>query len=51
MKKIIAVSLLSVVSFATLAERQAQEPIKVIDPVVGLDAKKVELGKTLWFEP
>ncbi|WP_162047712.1 cytochrome-c peroxidase [Vibrio taketomensis] len=51
MKTIIAMSVLSIISFGSYADRQAQEPIKVIEPVVGLDAKKVELGKTLWFEP
>ncbi|MFC5079851.1 Cytochrome c551 peroxidase precursor [Vibrio thalassae] len=33
------------------AKRQDQEPIKVIEPIVGLDQQKVELGKALWFEP
>ncbi|WP_162063800.1 cytochrome-c peroxidase [Vibrio taketomensis] len=51
MKTIIAMSVLSIISFGAYADRQAQEPIKVIEPAVGLDAKKVELGKTLWFEP
>ena len=49
MKTLIAVSVLSVLSFGAYAERQSAEPIKVIEPVAGLDAKKVELGKTLWF--
>ncbi|AIV05715.1 MULTISPECIES: cytochrome-c peroxidase [Vibrio] len=51
MKTLIAVSVLSVLSFGAYAERQSAEPIKVIEPVAGLNAKKVELGKTLWFEP
>ncbi|MCV5641055.1 cytochrome-c peroxidase, partial [Escherichia coli] len=32
-------------------ERQSNEPIKGIEPISGLDSKKIELGKTLWFEP
>lgn len=51
MKTIIAISVLSVVSFGALADRQALEPIKIIEPMAGLDEKKVDLGKTLWFEP
>lgn len=34
-----------------MTKRQDQEPIKVIEPIVGLDQQKVELGKALWFEP
>ncbi|OLQ89788.1 cytochrome B6 [Vibrio ponticus] len=51
MKTILAVCVMSVLSFGAYAERQDQEPIKVIEPITGLDAQKVELGKTLWFEP
>ncbi|MDG2679597.1 cytochrome-c peroxidase, partial [Vibrio parahaemolyticus] len=51
MKTLIAVSVLSILSFGAHAERQSNEPIKVIEPISGLDSKKIELGKTLWFEP
>ncbi|MDF5533697.1 cytochrome B6, partial [Vibrio parahaemolyticus] len=51
MKTLIAVSVLSILSFGAYAERQSNEPIKVIEPITGLDSKKIELGKTLWFEP
>ncbi|OXE28945.1 cytochrome B6, partial [Vibrio parahaemolyticus] len=49
MKTLIAVSVLSILSFGAHAERQSNEPIKVIEPISGLDSKKIELGKTLWF--
>lgn len=51
MKKMLFVSLIAVASCSSYAARQSSEPIKVIEPVVGLDTAKVELGKTLWFEP
>ncbi len=51
MKTLIAVSVLSILSFGAHAERQSNEPIKVIEPISGLDSEKIELGKTLWFEP
>ncbi|KHT40290.1 cytochrome-c peroxidase [Vibrio sinaloensis] len=51
MKTLIAASLLTALSFSAFAERQSSEPIQVIEPVVGLDQSKVDLGKTLWFEP
>lgn len=39
------------VALSANAKRQDAEPIKIIEPVVGLDQQKVELGKMLWFEP
>ncbi len=51
MKKMLIVSLVAVASCSAYASRESSEPIKVIEPVMGLDAAKVELGKTLWFEP
>nr|WP_208623230.1 cytochrome-c peroxidase [Vibrio hangzhouensis] len=39
------------VALSVNAKRQDAEPIKIIEPVVGLDQQKVELGKMLWFEP
>ncbi|NRF15088.1 cytochrome-c peroxidase [Vibrio coralliilyticus] len=51
MKTLLAVSILSVLTFNAHAQRQNNEPIKVIEPATGLDSQKVELGKALWFEP
>ncbi|WP_413282840.1 cytochrome-c peroxidase [Vibrio sp. MA40-2] len=50
-KKHLLVPLLSLVCFSALADRQSTEMIKVIEPAQGLDAKQVELGKMLFFDP
>ncbi len=41
----------ALIATPALAERQSAEPIKAIEPAEGLDTQKVELGKTLWFDP
>ncbi|USD63657.1 cytochrome-c peroxidase [Vibrio sp. SCSIO 43140] len=51
MNKNIIISMMVVVSCSAYASRESSEPIKVIEPATGLDSAKVELGKTLWFEP
>ena len=43
--------LIPILSFSVLADRQSTEVIKVIEPAQELDAKKVELGKMLFFDP
>jgi cytochrome c peroxidase len=51
MKKLLVSVVTMGVIFGAHAQRQNQEPIKAIEAVKGLDQKKVELGKALWFEP
>lgn len=51
MKRMLILSVLAVATSPALAERLAQEPIKPIELIQGLDSQKVELGKTLWFDP
>ncbi|SON50027.1 cytochrome-c peroxidase [Vibrio tapetis] len=51
MNKQLTVCVLAFISINAYAQRQDQEPIKVIKMVDGLNIQKVELGKTLWFEP
>lgn len=49
--KIAVLMVAALIATPALAERQSAEPIKVIEPAADLDARKVELGKTLWFDP
>ncbi|MCF4175862.1 cytochrome-c peroxidase [Vibrio sp. McD22-P3] len=51
MRNVIVTAIAVGIAFNVNAKRQDQEPIKVIEPVVGLDQQKVDLGKALWFEP
>ncbi len=51
MKKLLVSVIAMGVVFGAHAQRQNQEPIKAIEAVKGLDQKKVDLGKALWFEP
>lgn len=50
-KGLLLIPLISLVSFSSLADRQSTEMIKVIEPAQGLDEKKVELGRKLFFDP
>lgn len=45
MKTLIAVSVLSILSFSAHTERQSNEPIKAIEPISGLDRKRLNWVK------
>ena len=51
MKVLLLASSLLIVSVNAFADRQADEPVKVIEPATGLSAKHVQLGEKLWFDP
>lgn len=49
--KNVMICVIATLAFPVFAERQSTEPIKPIEPATELSQAKVDLGKTLWFDP